>query len=123
MAELKKKGLQKVGIEVYEWFEHRLGLAKPAIEAAAHPIPASSASWWYVFGSAATVLFVLQIMTGILLALVYTPSANHAWNSLQFLNNNVAAGLVSARVAWLGIGLHDRHCAHPHGAGLHVRGI
>jgi ubiquinol-cytochrome c reductase cytochrome b subunit len=92
MAELKKTGLQKVGVEVYEWFEHRLGLAKPAMDAAAHPVPASSASWWYVFGSAATVLFVLQIMTGILLALVYTPSANHAWSSLQFLNNNVELG-------------------------------
>ncbi len=91
MAELKK-GLQKTGIEIYEWFEFRLGLVKPAVEAAEHPIPASSASWWYVFGSAATVLFVLQIMTGILLALVYTPSANHAWSSLQFLNNNVELG-------------------------------
>jgi ubiquinol-cytochrome c reductase cytochrome b subunit len=99
MAELNKKGLQKAGIEVYEWFEHRLGLAKPAIEAAEHPIPASSASWWYVFGSAATVLFVLQIMTGIMLALIYTPSANHAWSSLQFLNHNVELG-------WFVRGLH-----------------
>ena len=92
MAELKKAGVKKLGIEVYEWFEFRLGLAKPAIEAAEHPVPASSASWWYVFGSAATVLFMLQIMTGILLALVYTPSASQAWNSLQFLNHNVALG-------------------------------
>lgn len=92
MAELKKTGVKRLGIEVYEWLEYRLGLAKPAIEAAVHPVPASSASWWYVFGSAATVLFVLQIMTGILLALVYTPSASEAWNSLQFLNHNVALG-------------------------------
>jgi ubiquinol-cytochrome c reductase cytochrome b subunit len=90
MAELR--GLKKTGIKVYDWFEYRLGLAKPAMEAAEHPIPASSASWWYVFGSAATVLFLLQIMTGILLALVYTPTASQAWNSLQFLNNNVALG-------------------------------
>src|SRR6185437_7540130 len=92
MAELKKTGLQKVVVGTYEWFEHRLGLAGPAMEAAAHPVPASAASWWYVFGSAATVLFMLQIMTGILLALVYTPSASQAWNSLQFLNHNVALG-------------------------------
>ncbi|MEO8736218.1 MAG: cytochrome b N-terminal domain-containing protein [Edaphobacter sp.] len=92
MAELKKTGVKKLGIELYEWFEFRLGLAKPAIEAAEHPVPASSASWWYVFGSAATVLFMLQVMTGILLALVYTPSASQAWNSLQFLNHNVALG-------------------------------
>ena len=31
-------------------------------------------------------------MTGILLALVYTPSASHAWSSLQFLDHNVKLG-------------------------------
>ena len=45
MAELNKNGLQKAGIEVYEWFEHRLGIVKPAVDAAVHPVPASSASW------------------------------------------------------------------------------
>jgi ubiquinol-cytochrome c reductase cytochrome b subunit len=45
-----------------------------------------------VFGSAATVLLGLQVVTGILLALVYTPSASHAWNSLQFLDHNVKLG-------------------------------
>jgi ubiquinol-cytochrome c reductase cytochrome b subunit len=34
----------------------------------------------------------MQVMTGILLALVYTPSAGEAWNSLQFLNHNVTLG-------------------------------
>jgi len=57
-----------------------------------HPVPAKAASWWYVFGSAATVLLMMQVMTGILLALVYTPSAGEAWNSLQFLNHNVTLG-------------------------------
>ncbi len=87
MSKLKQRGS-----EVYGWLEHRLGLAKPIVEAAEHPIPASSASWWYVFGSAAMVLLGLQVVTGILLALVYVPSASQAWNSLQFLNNNVFLG-------------------------------
>jgi ubiquinol-cytochrome c reductase cytochrome b subunit len=87
MSKLKQRG-----IEVYTWIERRLGLAKPIVEAAEHPIPASSASWWYVFGSAAAVLLGLQVVTGILLALVYVPSASEAWNSLQFLNHNVTLG-------------------------------
>jgi ubiquinol-cytochrome c reductase cytochrome b subunit len=84
--------LKQIGIEFYDWFEERLGLGKPIIEMAEHEVPENTSSWWYVFGSAATVLLGLQVMTGILLALVYTPSASHAWNSLQFLDHNVQLG-------------------------------
>jgi ubiquinol-cytochrome c reductase cytochrome b subunit len=87
MASLKQRGM-----DVYNWFERRLGLATPAIDAAVHEVPASTSSWWYVFGSAATVILVLQVVTGILLALVYSPSAAHAWGSLQFLDHNVTLG-------------------------------
>jgi ubiquinol-cytochrome c reductase cytochrome b subunit len=85
-------GLKQKGIELYNWFERRLGLGTPLIEAAEHEVPENTSSWWYVFGSAATVLLVLQVMTGVLLALVYTPSASHAWNSLEFLDHNVKLG-------------------------------
>ncbi len=85
-------GLKKRGIGLYNWFEQRLGIGAPAIEAATHEVPSSTSSWWYVFGSAATVILVLQVVTGILLALVYAPTASHAWTSLEFLNHNVALG-------------------------------
>ena len=84
--------LKQGAIGVYNWLEHRLGLFKPTLEAAAHPIPVKSESWLYVFGSAATILLGLQVVTGILLALVYTPSANEAWKTLHFLNNDIALG-------------------------------
>jgi ubiquinol-cytochrome c reductase cytochrome b subunit len=85
-------GLRQRGIELYNWFEQRLGLGTPIIEAVEHEVPENTSSWWYVFGSAATVLLGLQVVTGILLALVYTPSASHAWNSLEFLDHNVKLG-------------------------------
>ncbi|MCU1324403.1 MAG: Cytochrome b/b6 domain protein [Acidobacteriaceae bacterium] len=91
MAGLKDRSI-RAALQSYEWLEHRLGLIKPLSAAATHPTPSSNASWLYVFGSAATVLLVMQVMTGILLALVYSPSANEAWGSLQFLNHNVALG-------------------------------
>ncbi|MCU1225862.1 MAG: Cytochrome b/b6 domain protein [Edaphobacter sp.] len=91
MADLKKRVIS-MSIKAYVWLERRLGLIKPLIAAASHPTPSSNASWLYVFGSAATVLLIMQVMTGILLALVYSPSANEAWGSLQFLNHNVALG-------------------------------
>jgi len=85
-------GLKQKGLALYHWFDRRLGLVKPITEAVEHPVPRSSASWWYVFGSAATVILVLQVMTGILLALVYTPTARDAWNSLNFLNHGLTLG-------------------------------
>ena len=74
------------------WFDHRLQLWAPIRDAAEHPIPRKSSSWFYVFGSAALTVFLLQLVTGILLALVYVPSAAEAWNSLQDLNHNVTLG-------------------------------
>src|SRR4029077_6832528 len=44
------------------------------------------------FGSAALTCFMLQIVTGILLALIYVPSAGEAWNSLQVLNHGIPLG-------------------------------
>src|SRR5438093_1842358 len=80
--------IQKLG----EWFDLRLQLGAPIRETAGHPVPRETASWFYVFGSAALTCFMLQIVTGILLALIYVPSAGEAWNSLQTLNHGVALG-------------------------------
>src|SRR5262245_16308235 len=78
--------------KIGEWLDARLQLAAPIREAVEHPVPKNTASWWYVFGSAALVVFALQLVTGILLALVYVPSAGEAWSSLQALNHDVALG-------------------------------
>jgi ubiquinol-cytochrome c reductase cytochrome b subunit len=84
--------IKRTGLAFYDWIERRLGLFKPMWAAASHPTPANNASWWYVFGSAATVLLLLQLVTGILLAFVYSPSANEAWTSLGLLNRAVPLG-------------------------------
>lgn len=74
------------------WFDLRLQLGTPIRETIAHPVPRETASWFYVFGSAALTCFMLQVVTGILLALIYVPSAGEAWNSLQTLNHGIALG-------------------------------
>ena len=78
--------------EVGNWLDQRLQLGAPIRETMEHPIPRDSASWYYVFGSAAMTVFGLQLATGILLALIYVPSAGEAWNSLQILNHQVSLG-------------------------------
>jgi ubiquinol-cytochrome c reductase cytochrome b subunit len=80
--------IEKVG----GWFDQRLQLAATLRETMEHRVPRQTASWAYVFGSAALAVFILQLVTGILLALLYVPSAAEAWSSLQTLNHHVALG-------------------------------
>jgi len=80
------------GWPIWSWLDQRLQIAEPVRETMEHPVPRESASWFYVFGSAALAVFMLQVVTGILLALIYNPSAGEAWNSLQVLNHRIALG-------------------------------
>jgi ubiquinol-cytochrome c reductase cytochrome b subunit len=84
---------------IADWIDRRVQLGAPLRETMEHPIPPETASWAYVFGSAAVATFALQLVTGILLAFVYVPAAGEAWNSLQTLNHQVTFG-------WMIRGLH-----------------
>lgn len=75
-----------------KWLDDRLQVGATVRETAEHPVPRETASWFYVFGSAAFVVFLLQVVTGIMLALIYVPSAGEAWNSLETLNHSVGLG-------------------------------
>lgn len=83
------------------WFDERLQVGASIRESAEHEVPRQTASWFYVFGSAAFVVFLAQILTGILLALLFVPSAGEAWNSLQALNHHVSYGwFIRAMHGW-----------------------
>jgi len=93
--------VRRVIAQIGDWFDQRLQLAAPVREVAEHPVPRSTASWFYVFGSAALVVFLMQLVTGILLAFVYVPSASEAWSSLQSLNHDVTLGwFIRAMHGW-----------------------
>jgi ubiquinol-cytochrome c reductase cytochrome b subunit len=77
---------------IAEWLDARLQVGSTIRETAEHEIPRETSSWFYVFGSAAFTVFLLQIVTGILLALIYVPSGGEAWSSLQTLNHNIPLG-------------------------------
>src|SRR6202049_3972775 len=74
------------------WFDEPPQRGPSIAETMKHPTPRQTASWSYVFGSAALTVFAFQLVTGILLALIYVPSAGEAWNSLQTLNHQVTLG-------------------------------
>jgi ubiquinol-cytochrome c reductase cytochrome b subunit len=74
------------------WLEERTGLGAIVAVPLAHRVPRTTASWAYVFGSATLILFALQIATGICLALVYVPSPDQAYESLEYLNYQAVLG-------------------------------
>ena len=76
------------------WFESRLHLVKLYEQTAGHPVPKSTGSWFYTFGSMTLTCFVIQIVTGIFLAMAYVPSAAEAYRTLELLNYTYPLGWV-----------------------------
>jgi ubiquinol-cytochrome c reductase cytochrome b subunit len=81
-----------------QWVESRLKLAGLGRLLLDEPIPGGT-SWVYVFGSVTLFFFVLQLITGILLTVYYVPSPDHAYDSIQFIEQEVTFG-------WFVRGLH-----------------
>src|SRR5438270_10830379 len=80
---------------VLGWLDTRLKVRESILPMLTHPIPRGAAGpmgWWYVFGSASMTLLLLQILTGVGLALLYVPSADKAYDSLLALNYDVTLG-------------------------------
>src|SRR5262249_34848511 len=66
------------------WLDARLKVRESILPMLTHPIPKGAAGpmgWWYVFGSASLTMLLIQIVTGIGLALVYVPAADKAYES------------------------------------------
>jgi ubiquinol-cytochrome c reductase cytochrome b subunit len=82
-------------LAVGNWFDARLGVRATFLPMMRHPVPrqiAGPMGWWYVLGSASMTLLLVQILTGIGLALVYVPSADRAYDSLLYMNYDESLG-------------------------------
>ncbi len=73
------------------WLDSRTGYRALLHEALEEPIP-GGARWRYVFGSALSTTFMIQVATGILLMLTYSPSSSTAWGSVYYINNQMTLG-------------------------------
>jgi ubiquinol-cytochrome c reductase cytochrome b subunit len=77
------------------WLDARLRVRSTLLPMLQHPIPRSvqgPLGWWYVFGSASLTLLLIQLLTGVGLALVYVPAADKAYDSLLYLDYHVTLG-------------------------------
>jgi quinol-cytochrome oxidoreductase complex cytochrome b subunit len=83
--------------KLFIWLDERLGLND--VYKAVLDRPEPKGNWWNTLGSASMFLFVMQALTGIFLTVYYTPSPDHAYDSIQYIMNGVAFG-------WLIRGIH-----------------
>jgi len=83
--------------KLYAWLDERLGLNGLYKSMLDRPEPRGN--WWNTLGSAGLFLFILQGVTGIFLTVYYTPSPDHAYDSINYIMNGVAFG-------WLVRGVH-----------------
>ena len=73
------------------WLDDRSGLITAGRHALEHPVPPRT-GWWYVFGSATLIAFILQVATGIALSTAYVPSSGQAYESLRFISEQAMLG-------------------------------
>ncbi len=84
--------------DVGQWIEERLEIGKYVSYFFNRKVPVG-VGWYYTMGSATMVCFILLVVTGIFLAFNYSPSPDHAWDSIQYIQHDVPLG-------WLVRGIH-----------------
>ena len=83
------------------WLDERLAAGAIAAAAKKKEIPLHRHSVWYYFGGMTLFLFAVQVATGILLLLYYRPSAENAFESVQFIMTEVEFGwLIRSVHSW-----------------------
>jgi ubiquinol-cytochrome c reductase cytochrome b subunit len=75
---------------IWLWLDDRIGI-NVLLKPARHLAP-KDAKWWYVFGSATLVAFIVQIVSGVALAFSYIASSSQAYETLLFITNDAPFG-------------------------------
>jgi quinol---cytochrome c reductase cytochrome b subunit, bacillus type len=81
-----------------DWLEERSGLVGGTKYFLFRNVP-GDVNWMQTLGSATFTAFIVQAVTGVILAMYYKPSPNEAYTSIQYITNDLWAG-------WLVRGMH-----------------
>lgn len=83
-----------------EWFAERMPIRWETFHAlAAEPIPKHLHKFWFCLGGTPLIFLCIQIVTGICLVFFYIPHPDQAYNSIEYIQKDVAFG-------WWVRGLH-----------------
>ena len=75
------------------WFKERLPIDGDKLrELTNEPVPNHLKRWWFCLGGTPAYLFVVQVITGILLAFYYQGSASGAYDSVRYITEEAAYG-------------------------------
>jgi menaquinol-cytochrome c reductase cytochrome b subunit len=94
----RKEQMLKTAMYPLDWLEERSGLIGGTRYFLFRKVPSDS-GWWHTLGSATLTAFLVQLGTGVILAMYYKPDPNSAYESVQHINNDVTLG-------WLVRGMH-----------------
>jgi quinol-cytochrome oxidoreductase complex cytochrome b subunit len=80
-------------VSVAGWFKERLPISGDSLrELTNEPVPNHMKRWWFCLGGTPAYLFVVQIFTGILLAIYYQPTPATAYESVRYITEEAAFG-------------------------------
>jgi menaquinol-cytochrome c reductase cytochrome b subunit len=94
----RKDQMKAAALYPLDWLEERSGLVGGIRYFLFRKVPGDS-SWWHTLGSATLTAFLVQLGTGVILAMYYKPDPNSAYESVQHINHDVTLG-------WLVRGMH-----------------
>ncbi|MBV9657736.1 MAG: cytochrome b N-terminal domain-containing protein [Verrucomicrobia bacterium] len=83
--------MKRLFLTGWEWIDDRLGISDLVVPPMKHAVP-RDATWWYVFGSATLLAFIVQVATGVALAFSYVASSSQAYETLQFITDQAPFG-------------------------------
>jgi menaquinol-cytochrome c reductase cytochrome b subunit len=87
-------------IDALGWVDQRLAASGFLTGMLFRKVPKGT-NWFYTLGSATLFAFIVQAVTGVFLAMFYTPSATQAYASISHINNEVPLGqLVHGMHKW-----------------------
>jgi quinol---cytochrome c reductase cytochrome b subunit, bacillus type len=79
------------GIDVVGWVDERTG-GSPFLTGLLFRKVPKGTNWFYTLGSGTLFAFIMQAITGVFLAMYYTPSPTQAYGSITHLTNDVFLG-------------------------------
>ncbi len=84
-----------------QWFKSRYKLDEFTHLITEKKVPVHKHSFWYYLGGTTLILFITQIITGILLLFYYKPTAERAFESVKFIMTKVEFGwLIRSIHSW-----------------------